>query len=219
MTQKADIGVIFDMDGVLIDSAEPHFRSWQLLGEETGVSVTRQQFADTFGRHNGDIIPRLFGDVSENRLKKLGDRKEQLYRDLVRADPPLVDGAATLIAGLSKARCQLAVGSSGPLDNIRMVLSALCAEEMIQAIVSGDDVTRGKPDPQVFSMACERLGLEPSRCVVIEDAVVGIEAAKGAGAKTIGVCLYQTRDALRAADLVVEKLGDLTANIVCDLAE
>ncbi len=219
VTQHADIGVIFDMDGVLVDSAKPHLRSWELLSEETGVAISAKQIADTFGRHNSDIIPRLFGDVSGERLRTLASRKEKLYRDLVRDNPPLVEGATDLIEQLNTADCKLAIGSSGPLDNIQLILSALGADKTIATIVSGDDVTRGKPDPQVFAIACERLGLSPSRCVVIEDAPVGIEAAMAAGTKPIGVCLYQTRDALGAADLIVEKLSDLTVDMIGRLIE
>ncbi len=219
MMQRTDIGVIFDMDGVLVDSAQPHLRSWELLSQETGVAIAAQQIADTFGRHNDDIIPRLFGDVTKERLRELAARKEQLYRDLVRDDPPLVEGAAELVESLKVRGCTLAIGSSGPLENIRLILSALGAEKTFTTIVSGDDVTRGKPDPQVFSIACERLGLAPSRCIVIEDAPVGIEAARGAGAKSIGVCLYQTREALGAADMIVEELRDLTIEMICELVE
>ena len=86
-------GVIFDMDGVLVDSATPHFRSWQMLAEENGTSVTRDQFAESFGRQNRDIIPLLFGEVSPRRLQELADRKEELYRHLIRQCAPVVDGA------------------------------------------------------------------------------------------------------------------------------
>jgi HAD superfamily hydrolase (TIGR01509 family) len=219
VTQHADIGVIFDMDGVLVDSAKPHLRSWELLSEETGVAISAKQIADTFGRHNSDIIPRLFGDVTDDRLRTLASRKEELYRDLVRDNPPLVEGATDLIEQLNTADSKLAIGSSGPLDNIQLILSALGVDKTIATIVSGDDVTRGKPDPQVFAIACERLSLSPSRCVVIEDAPVGIEAAMAAGTKSIGVCLYQTRDALGAADLIVEKLSDLTVDMIGRLIE
>jgi len=217
MKPSTNFGVIFDMDGVLVDSARPHFRSWQLLGEENGTTITEAQFADTFGRHNNDIIPRLFGDVPQARLRSLADRKEELYRGIVRENPPIVEGATELISRLHQTGYRLAVGSSGPIENIRLILSALAPTDIFHAIISGDDVTRGKPDPQVFSMACAQLGLAPSRCVVIEDAPVGIQAAIAAGTASIGVGLYHTLTALRNADCAVEKLADVSVDTIVSL--
>ena len=222
MQHDAPIGVIFDMDGVLIDSARPHFESWRMLAAEQGTTVTEAQFGATFGRQNNDIIPLLFGAVDADDLARLADRKEALYRDLVREDPPLVPGASALLAGLSAAGAQLAIGSSGPMANIQLVVEALGAQEWIRSIVSGDDVTRGKPDPQVFEMAARRLSLPPGRCVVIEDAPVGIQAAKAAGAKAIAVLLCHPADAFdrngaHAPDLIVPRLTDLTTEQVLEM--
>jgi beta-phosphoglucomutase family hydrolase len=202
-------GVVFDMDGVLVDSAGAHFESWRALGAENGLTITQAQFAATFGRHNGDIVPILFGAVSQQRLTALADRKEALYRDIVRGRVPAVPGAADLVRELRAAGLRLAVGSSGPLANIRLILRELGVSELFDAISSGEDVTRGKPDPQVFQIACERLGLPPQRCIVIEDAPVGIAAAKAAGCRAVAVMLHHGRDKFTEADVVVERLSDL----------
>ena len=204
------MGVVFDMDGVLVDSAQPHFRSWQILAEENEISVTEEQFSTTFGRQNEDIIPILFGHVSPAQLRQLAERKEQVYRDLIHKQPPIVDGAPELIRSLHGAGVALAVGSSGPLANIELVLNAMGIRRLMSAIISGDEVTRGKPDPQVFSLACARLGIEPSRCVVVEDAPVGIRAGRAAGMRTVAVLMYHPAEAFTEADLVVERLRDLT---------
>ena len=217
MSKSPDIGVVFDVDGVLVDSAEPHLRSWQELAGENGREVTREQFAETFGQQNRDIIPRLFGAVSEEALEKLSDRKEEIYRDLVRDCTPIVPGAVDLVRGLHEAGVRLAVGSSGPLANIELVLAAMSAEEIIREIVSADDVTRGKPDPLVFTLACARLGLEPGRCVVVEDAPAGVEAGKAAGASVVAVLMHHPAWALADADLIVEKLSDLSVSEVVHL--
>lgn len=217
MNQRNDVGVIFDMDGVLVDSAEPHFQSWRLLAEECGVTVTREQFSSTFGRHNADIIPAIFGKSSRERIAELADRKEQLYRDLIREKPPLVDGAVRLIQTLHDAGVPMAVGSSAPRANIELILDALGARQTIGVVVSGDDVSRGKPDPQVFQLACERLELAPSKCVVVEDAPVGVEAGRAAGARTVAVLMYQPAEAFVAPDLIVPKLLDVTSDILIGL--
>ena len=205
----ATIGVIFDMDGVLVDSAEAHFQSWQRLGRQQGVQLTQEQFSATFGRQNRDIIPLLFGEVSEPALQEMADRKERIYRDLIRADPPIVDGAMDLVVSLHEAGAQLAVGSSGPRANIDLILEAMGVRNQVGVVVSSDDVSRGKPDPQVFSMACNRLGLPSRHCVVIEDAPSGVEAARAAGAHCVAVLMHHSRESLKRAHRVVEKLADL----------
>ena len=219
MEQTQDIGVVFDMDGVLVDSAEPHFVSWQQLAEEVGTPVTQEQFAETFGRQNRDIIPKIFGESSEERMVQLADRKEQLYRDLVRKSPPLVTGAKELIQSLQTAGVRLAIGSSAPRLNIELVLDALDATDVISVIVSGDDVARGKPDPQVFQLACDRLGLAPQRCIVVEDAPIGIDAGRAAGARTVAVLMHHPAEAFHWPDLIVPKLSDLTCEALLALVE
>lgn len=212
MTTPSSFGVIFDMDGVLIDSASAHFHSWQLLAREHGTTVAQEQFTATFGRQNRDIIPLLFEDVTPDRLRLLADRKEAIYRDLIREDPPIVDGAVALIRDLHAAGVRLAVGSSGPRANIDLVLRALGATERIQVVVSGDDVSRGKPDPQVFTLAATRLGIPANRCVVVEDAPVGIEAAQAAGARTVAVSIYHPAESFPHADFVASRLAELSVD-------
>ena len=219
-SNKSDppIAVIFDMDGVLVDSAAPHFQSWQRLAEECGGTVTDEQFAETFGRQNRDIIPRLFGTVSDDRLRALADRKEEIYRDLVRENPPIVAGAVNLVRDLYASGVRLAVGSSGPRENIELILDGMRVRDCFAAVISSDDVTRGKPDPQVFVLAIDRLGVPPSRCVVVEDAPVGIAAAKAAEARAVAVLLHHSSDAFADADLRVQCLADLSAERLISLA-
>lgn len=210
------IGVIFDMDGVLVESADAHLASWELLASQEGVKINRAQFAATFGRQNRDIVPLLFGPAAAARVQALAERKEKIYRDLIREHPPIVAGAVTLVEALHEAGVLLAVGSSGPKANIDLVLSAMGVTAWICVVVSGDDVARGKPDPQVFAMAAERLGLPPRRCVVVEDAPVGIQAARAAGAAAVAVLSCHTADAFDLADaaclpdLIVDRLADLS---------
>ena len=219
MKVDSSIGVIFDMDGVLVDSAPAHLRSWRLLAGEHGRSVTDGQFAETFGRRNGDIIPVLFGQVSAERLKTMSDRKEQLYRDLIRNAPQIVEGAVELIDGLHRAGARLAVGSSGPLANIELVLHGMGAADRMTAVVSGDDVTHGKPDPQVFMLCAQQLGLSPSRCVVVEDAPVGVQAARSAGMKSAAILIHHPVSAFSQADYTVPRLADLTVERLFRLIE
>jgi len=210
MSIQNEIGVIFDMDGVLVDSADAHLRSFQQLARENGREVTEDQFAKTFGRQNRDIIPILIGETDEAALIRLADRKEAIYRDLVRDDMPVVGGAVSLIESLHRRGVKLAVGSSGPRPNIELILQSLGVREKMDAIVSGDDVTRGKPHPDVFIQACDRLGLPCERCIVIEDAPAGIQAAKAAGTYAVAIMIHHAEGSFPDADLVVQRLGDLS---------
>ena len=203
-------GAIFDMDGVLVDSASAHLRSWQMLARECGGVVTEEQFATTFGQQNRDIIPGLFGRVTDGEIQALANRKEEIYRDLIRKRPPIVAGAVELVRGLHDVGVRLAVGSSAPPENIELVLAAMGVRDCISVVVSGDDVSRGKPNPEVFSLAADRLGVEPARCVVVEDSPVGVQAARAAGARAVAVLLYHPADAFERADCLVPRLADLS---------
>ena len=219
MKHRESFGVIFDMDGVLIDSAAPHLQSWRLLAAELGTQVSEQQCAALFGRQNRDIIPALFGETTPERIQALADRKELLYRDLVRRDPPIVEGAVDLIRALHETGARLAIGSSAPRANIDLVLSAMDVSDLMHAVVSGDEVSRGKPDPQVFQMACERLALTPGRCVVVEDAPVGITAAKAAGTHAVAVLMHHSRESFVHSNLIVDELRQLTPEMLAALVQ
>ncbi len=210
-------GVVFDMDGVLVDSAAPHLESWRQLAAEHGSEVTDAQFALTFGRQNRDIIPILLGEQAVPRWRELADRKEELYRSLVSERPPIVEGAVELVRSLHQSGFRLAIGSSGPLVNIELIVAAMDVADCFKVIVSGDDVQRGKPNPQVFTLACQRLDLSPDRCVVVEDAPAGIEAAIAAKTKAIAVLMHHPRESFANAHAIVSRLADLSVDSIGSL--
>jgi beta-phosphoglucomutase len=211
--------VIFDVDGVLVDSYRPHFESWRKLAAEHGLTLTEEQFARSFGRTSRDIIRSLWGDprLDEARIRRLDDRKEALYREIVSRDFPAMDGARELLEVLHGAGIRLAVGSSGPPENVDLVLDRLDGRSWIGAVVNGMDVTRGKPDPQVFRIAADRLDVDPASCAVIEDAPDGIRAALAAGMTAVGlVSTGRSGDELRGAGahLVVSSLRELSPSVL-----
>ncbi len=210
MTSELE-AVIFDLDGVLIDSSDAHFESWRRLARDLGRTVTEEQFKSTFGRQNRDIIPMLFGEsLSPERIEELGETKERYYREIVRDNVPALPGAADLVRACADAGLRCAVGSSGHPKNIDLALRALGIDSIIATVVSGHDVTKGKPDPQVFLLAAERLGIAPETCAVIEDAPAGIEAALAAGMTAVAVTTEHPRERLSHAHLVVEGVHDLS---------
>lgn len=215
MTRTA---IIFDVDGVLIDSYEAHFKSWLQMFGEHGVSFTEQEFRKTFGRTSHDIIAKLYGgELTPEEIAAWDDRKEALYRDIIREDFPEIVGAGELLDSLHAAGFKLAVGSSGPPENIDLTLECLGRAALLGAVVTRADVTRGKPDPQVFQIAAERLGAKPDECVVVEDAPAGIEAANRAGMASVALTGTATREELSHARLVIDSLRELTPDILKNL--
>ena len=214
--------VIFDVDGVLVDSYAGHFESWRVILEENGLELTEDDFAHTFGRTSREIITKFWGDgVDAARSRAIDDRKEALYRDIVRKDFPAMAGAVELIDALAAAGFALGVGSSAPPENVELSLDCLGRRDAFSAVVTGRDVTRGKPDPQVFLLAAERLGVAPARCAVIEDAPAGIQAAEAAGAASIALLGTAPSERLVAAGahLVVRTLGELSVQGIASLID
>lgn len=214
--------VIFDMDGVLVDSYGAHYESWRALASEHGLEMTETRFRATFGQTSREIIRRLWGaGLDDVRVAELDERKERLYREIVSRDFPVMDGAVELIDALAERGVLLAVGSSGPPANVALALDKLGRSERFSAVVHGLEVRRGKPDPEVFLCAAGKLGVEPRRCVVIEDAAHGIEAARAAGMPAVAlVSTGRSERELRAAvpDLLVHRLAELSVERLIGLA-
>ncbi len=207
------LGCVWDLDGILADSALAHKAAWQALAGELGYTWSDALHTQTFGMRNPDII-RIAWGVTEpvEDVARWGDRKEALFREQARGLVPL-PGAAALVRDLAAHGWRQAIGSSAPQANISLLLEVLGLADCFAAVVSGDDIRHGKPNPEVFSTALARLGVAPARGVVIEDAAAGVEAGVAAGAYTIGVTNTRSAADLQAAgaDLVLDSLARLTA--------
>ena len=200
--------VLWDMDGTLVDSEEYHWRAWRDTMAEQGITLTYEQFLPTFGQRNDSILPQWLGSsASAERKQRVGDAKEERYRKLVRENglAPL-PGAAEWVRRLQRESWPQAVASSAPRANLDVVLEVIGLAACFQAVVSAEDVTAGKPDPEVFLTASARLNVPPARCIVVEDAPAGVEAARRAGMRSIGVSRKPTA---LAADIAVKSLADL----------
>ena len=178
--------VLFDMDGVLVDSYRAHLESWRELAEEQGLPFSESDFERTFGRTSREVIGELWPDRTGD-AKALDERKERAYRRIIERSFPAMPGAGELVSALQAAGWKLAVASSGPPENVDFVLERLGVEGRFDAVVTGRDVQRGKPDPQVFVTAAERLGVPPERCVVVEDAPLGVAAAHAGGMRAVAL--------------------------------
>jgi beta-phosphoglucomutase len=218
---NATQAAIFDMDGVLIDSYQAHFESCLRAAAELGRVYTEEQFAAGFGRTTREVIAeqwQLAGQLggqrellSDEQIARIDERKEWLFREIIGANFPAMAGAVELIESLVRAGFRVAVGSSGPRENVQLAIERLGIGKLLSAAVTGHDVKHGKPDPQVFLLAAKQCGVAPEQCVVVEDAPVGIEAARRGGMHVIGLASTgRTVEQLQAADLVVTSLHELS---------
>ncbi len=210
--------VLWDMDGTLIDSAEFHWMSWRDTMANEGVAITQEQFLSSFGQRKDSIISRwLSAAATHERIERIGNAKEGLYRDLVRKNgiSPL-PGVASWVHRLHEQGWLQAIASSAPRLNIEVVLEALGACHCFQGIVSAEDVHRGKPDPEVYLTAASRVGVPPERCIVVEDAAAGIEGARRAGMRSIGV---SHKDNHLGANVVVQSLDLLGSSAFEELLQ
>ena len=210
--------VIWDMDGVIIDSAEEHRQAWQRLAHEEGVRFSDADFWSTFGKRDDDIITLVWGTQSPERLQELADRKEAYFRALIRETAAPLPGSIELMRGLHEAGYAQALASSAPVENIQLISDVLGLGHYLTALVSGETVAHGKPAPDIFLKAAGELGIVPTQCLVIEDAVAGVQAAHAAGMRCIAVAGDRDLPGLREAELIVKSLTEVDVERVRSLA-
>ena len=200
--------VLWDMDGVLVDTAPFHFQAWRELFQSLGKAFADADFRRTFGLRNDAILRDILGELAPAEVERLAQRKEGLYREKIEGRVTAIPGAIDLLRRLQQGGRKMAIVSSAPGENVRVVLRSLGLEGVFEAVVAEEDTLKGKPDPQGFLLAAEKLGVAAGECVVLEDAPGGVEAAKGAGMRCIGLATSRPREALAGADLVVDSLEE-----------
>ncbi len=208
-----NVGVIFDWDGVIIDSSQQHETSWERLAAEEGKTLPRDHFVQGFGKKNEWIIPNLLKWTdSPGEIHRLSLRKEALYRDVVvERGLSALPGVLEFLNRLKAEGVPCCIGSSTHRENITTILGVLGFEGKFGDMVTAEDVTQGKPHPDVFLKAAARLGLAPAECVVFEDAFAGIEAARAGGIKVIGVATTHDAETLAGrVDRVVHRLDEVS---------
>ena len=212
------LGAIFDWDGVIIDSSRHHEESWNRLARESGRILPEGHFLKGFGMKNEVIIPGILAWTrDEAEIRALSLRKEVLYREIIREwglEP--LPGVRPFLASLAAAGIPRVIGSSTHRLNITTSLEMLGLAGFFtetapaDLLVTAEDVRQGKPDPEVFLKAADRIGMKPSRCVVFEDAPMGVDAALAGGMKAVGVAGTHGEAVLAKAHRVVRRLDELS---------
>ena len=210
--------ILWDMDGVVADTGEAHLLAWQQFLAERGRSVTAEQFAVTFGMANPAILRRWFGDtLSEGEVHAWSARKEALFRTLVPTHVRALPGALEWLRRGREHGYRQAIASSGEMANIVAVVAALGIGNRFDTLVSGAFLPRSKPDPAIFLQAAAAVGASPEECLVVEDGIVGIEAARRAGMRCVALTTTHPPEKLAGADLIVKDLSALDEEMVLAL--
>jgi beta-phosphoglucomutase len=179
--------VIFDMDGVIVNSHPAHKKAWLKFLELQNRNVSNDDLDFIMeGRKREEILRHFLGEVPDDQLRILGHQKEQIFREEA-VHVKVIDGLADFLQNLAAAKIRLAVASSGSSGRVNDILNSLGLRRYFQVVVTGDQVTHGKPDPAIFRLTCEYVGVQPSEVLVFEDSVSGVRAAKSAGIRCIGV--------------------------------
>jgi HAD superfamily hydrolase (TIGR01509 family) len=204
---KSERAVLWDLDGTLVDSAEYHWIAWRDTMARAGAPISHEQFLASFGLRNDRILGGWMPATTPvETIQRLGEEKEADFRRLAleRGLAPL-PGAAEWVARLRAAGWRQVIASSAPRLNVEALLTGLSLQHYFDAITSAEDVTRGKPDPQVFLVAASRVNVPPARCIVVEDVPAGVEGARRGGMRSIGVSRTERLD----ADLFVRTLDEI----------
>ena len=218
MSNHCEFGFIFDMDGTLVDNMHVHTDAWRVLLEENGVEMDVDTFlVKTAGKTNREIIPDVFGDVSAERITELAERKEGLYRDAFLPQRKPIEGVVNFLEASQGLGVSMAVATAAPNANMEFILDGLDLRKFFHAITTAADVKKGKPDPGMFLVSAEKLGVEPAKCLVFEDALGGFEAAHRAGMRSVGIATVNSIDDILQQPSVVAAYDDFTSVEPADL--
>ncbi len=209
--------VLWDMDGVLVDTGELHYQTWVDALARYEIGFPREQFAATFGMNNRGTLTTLLGKPPDPAfLAEVSDIKEKRFREEIRGNAHPLPGVLAWLEELRKLGMRQAVASSAPQENVDVLIDELGIRGYMDAIVAAADLP-WKPDPAVFLKAARLVNVPPEGCVVIEDAIPGVEAAKRAGMKCIAVLTSNPPEALQKADVITPTLEQLPVETVLKL--
>ena len=212
--------VVWELDGVLADTAEAHFRSWVTALAEWEVALSRETFGPLVGLRNDEILPAVLGRPAEHREQgTIVSRKEHFFRIEAEHTVQLYPGVPALLAALDAAGWSQAVASMMPQPTLDLIVDRLGIRGHLQAAISGEALLEPKPDPALLLEVVHVLRATPGRCVAVDGTPAGVEAARRAGLRSLAVAASRPREALRAADRVVDELSQATVETLDQLVK
>ena len=208
------LAMIFDMDGVIVDNHHYHLRSWLSFFERNGIHMTEAEYKEQVnGRVMHTILPKIVGrSLSADEIRTLGEQKETEYRDLYRTAIQPTPGLVNFLEELQRLNVPRAIATSAPPSNVDFTLEGTHLRSYFPVIVDDTMVTTGKPDPEVYLKSAEQLEMPPERCIVFEDAILGIQAGKNAGMPVVALATTHTPEELMTteADYIIDTFEGLT---------
>ncbi|WP_258104926.1 HAD family phosphatase [Marinoscillum sp. MHG1-6] len=214
MNEK-EIGLIFDMDGVIVDNHEFHFLAWQQLASKRGISISEEFYRENMnGRTIDELVRVVFQlEVSKEEAREIGREKEETYRELYREKRTAMKGLIPFLEAAKDLEIPMIVGTSAPYENVTYTLDDLDLRKYFLGVVDDSMVAKGKPDPEVYLKCASAIDRDPANCIVFEDAVSGIKAGKSAGAKVIALATSHKREEL-SADLIIDDFENFSMSQV-----
>ncbi|MEK6782473.1 MAG: HAD family phosphatase [Bacteroidota bacterium] len=211
-------GVIFDMDGVIVDSNPYHKIAIKQFCKKYGFDLTDQQLVkNIYGRTNKEWLTHLMGQLPEVQIQAYSEEKELAYRQLFKNTITPVKGLIPFLDQLDHHHIARAIGTSAPQSNVVFTLSKTNTSQYFDIILNDTFVIHGKPHPEIYLKAARALSLPNDSCIIIEDSLSGVEAGKASGSKVIGITTTHTREELAQTDLVIDTFDDLSVAILEDL--
>lgn len=203
--------VVFDMDGVIVDTNPTHKIAIQQFCARYGLNLSEEELrTKVYGRTNRDWITNLFGKLTEEQLEAYAFEKEQLFRELYAPIIEPVKGLVTFLELLKANNIPRSIATSAPRANVDFVLNATGIGHYFDIILDESMVSRGKPDPEIYLKSAKALNLPNAQCIVIEDSLSGVAAAKASGSKVIGITTTHSEEELRETDLIIQDFEELT---------
>jgi beta-phosphoglucomutase len=213
-------GVIFDMDGVIVDSNPYHKIALKQFCREHGYELSDEHLIKKiFGRTNREWITALLGQLPEEKIIQYTDEKEALYRKLFNNDIKPLPGLIRFLDVLAANNIPVAIGTSAPLSNVDFTLSRTGTQKYFKTILHDSFVTHSKPHPEIYLKSAKALGLPNAKCIVIEDSLSGVAAGKAAGSPVIGITTTHTADELKDCEMTIGDFNSLTLQDLQRLTE
>jgi HAD superfamily hydrolase (TIGR01509 family) len=209
--------VIFDMDGVLVENSAVHDETWKMICKKYGKPKTSEEIHSIFGGTNDVFVEKLLEITDNVKIKEIALEKESLYREIYDKQIKTPEGLLELLFDLKRNNIRLAVGTSAPRVNLDFVLDKLDIRGFFDVLVDESFVSHGKPDPEIYQVVSKKLGIDPSRCIVIEDSIFGLQAALAAGMKTIAITTTFSAEKLQIADKIISSFKELSAESIVEL--
>lgn len=216
-----NIAIIFDMDGVIVDNHLFHMKAWMKFFSDHGIHMSEQEYKQQInGRPLAEIIPTYFGKgFTPEKSRQFGEEKEAAYRDIYKEDIVPTPGLVDFLNLLEEKNIPKAIATSAPPANVEFTLESTGLKKYFPTITDDTMVTKGKPDPEVYLKSADQLGMPPDRCIVFEDAILGIQAGKNAGMKVVGVATTHLREELENTDYIIDNFVGLTLEELIDKLE